>query len=195
MRKQLLVFILAALVISACGSSSSTGGALRPSSPFTEADAKVFDDGADFIGDPDGLAGRWAEDWDSEMQTRVAQSDLITTATISTLSTDIDPQQRTTYRLNAKPENALKGKAPSDDLTLSVSEDALGFVGVDRDRQRILSEGFVLFAKWYEKPDGSIGTHWHLSIASQHVLSRVRTLLERDKPKRTIIERTTTTKN
>jgi hypothetical protein len=178
-------------VLMLCACAGSAAGGAHVESPFTDADAKLFEDGVDFLADPDALAGRWAVDWETEMRGRVAASDLLAVVTVTALRTDIDPQQRTTYRLVAKASDVWKGQAPSDDLSLSVSQDAVGFSSVDGDRGRILNQQFLVFVKWYVNPSGTVSAHWHLSTASALVLTRVRAHLERQTPShRTIIKRT-----
>jgi hypothetical protein len=187
-----LVIVNMVVNITACGGAGAANG-VHPTSPFTADDGNLFEDAVEFVSDPNSLTGRWRDDWDRDLKGRVDRSDLIALVTISALQTQIDPQQRTTFRLSAQIENKMKGKAP-DDLTLVVAEDAPGYASIDAGRQRLLSEHFIVFVKWYAKPDGTVSSHWHLSIASADVAGRVHGELNRNEPpKSTVIETHTQT--
>src|SRR5215471_9682613 len=97
--------------LGACAGQSNTTAA-RVTSPFTATDSKLFDDGVDLVSDPDGLGGRWAEDWNTEMRDRVQRSDLIALVTVTTLLTDIDPEGHTTHRLVVHIDKSMKGEPP-----------------------------------------------------------------------------------
>jgi hypothetical protein len=187
MHKRASIFSFVVCLLCACGGASATG-AVHPSSPFTESDAKLFEDGVDFLADPDALQGQWAVDWETEMRSRIGLADTVAVVTVTTLRTDVDPQNRTTYRVVATVDRQWKGKVPSRDLSLSVPENAVGYVSVDRDKQRMLNTSFIAFIKWYETEDELVSAHWHLSVASERVLTRVRAHLEKQTPsKRTVI--------
>jgi hypothetical protein len=172
--------------LSGCGGSTAAAGGPRPSSAFEDNDAKLFDDGVDFVADPTALADRWADDWNLEMNQRIERSDVIALVSVSTLRADVDPQQHTTYRLVAQPSETLKGKAPSE-LTLLSPEGTVGFSSVDRDKQRVLEDQFVVFIKWYERPEGQVDAHFHMSVAAEKILAHVRGRLESRRPKHTTI--------
>lgn len=189
MRSTLAICATGLLLLSfgtACGSSTAAGG-VHPTSPFTDADAKLFEDGVDFVSDPAALGGRWAEEAEREAIGRIDAADAITVVTVTALRTDIDPQQRTTYGIATTTVENIKGTLGGDPITLSVSGDAPGYATIDRDRQRLLNERLVAFVKWYAKHDGTVGTHFHLSIASPVVLQQVRQRLDRNKPSKSII--------
>lgn len=189
MRSRGILFVVIALgsALAACGGGAATG-AMRPTSKLTEQDSAWFEDAVDFVADPSALTGRWAEDWDRDLRGRIARGDLVAIITVSTLQTQIDPEQRTTFRLTTQVQKTLKGKAPAD-LTLAVADDAPGYGTIEPARARLLSERFVVFAKWVKRPDGKVGARFHLSIASPEVVSRVRSELERNAPpERTILK-------
>lgn len=186
MRRSLLVLWIFVMLAGGCAGGSAAAAGPRPSSPFSDADSKLFEDGVDFVADPAVLGGRWAEDSESEAFARIDAADVIALITVNTLRTDIDPQQRTNYGLGLNVAEKLKG-AFVVDATLTVSGDAQGFASIDRDRQRLLSERFVVFVKWYAKPDGIVAGHFHLTIASPVVLEQVRSRLHGSRPSNNII--------
>lgn len=173
------LFLSVVMVLCACASSN---GVVRPSTPFSAQDQKLFDDGADLLGDPDALEGKWGVDWDTEMRGRVQSSDIIAVVAVTTLRTDVDPQGHTTYRIVVEPSHVWKGKIPPDGLTLSVKEGAIGYATIDQQKQNILNTSFIAFVKWYETPEGTVDAHWHMSIATEPVVRRVRTHMEQEAP-------------
>ena len=177
-------------MLTACGGKATTTPA-RPSSPFTEQDLKLFDDGVDLVADPDGLAGRWADDWNIEMRDRVERSDLIALLEVMTLLTDTDPEGHTTHRLVVKLDKILKGRPPSMELNLSSPDSAVGFPTIDSNKGRLLHMNLLVLLKWVEEEDGSVSSHFHLASSADKVVSRVVAHIARDKPQeRTVIERT-----
>ncbi|HKP55341.1 MAG TPA: hypothetical protein VJV78_01395 [Polyangiales bacterium] len=188
MRSFLLVIGLSCSLFSACAKPTTVPA--HPTSPFTDADLKLFDDGLDTVADPDALGGRWAEDWNNEMLERVRRSDLIAIVEVTTLLTDTDPEGHTTHRLVVSVEKAMKGKPPADEINLSTPSVATGFPSIDSNKGRLLHMHLLGLLKWIELPDGSVSSHFHLASSSDKVVSRVRALMEKDQPQnRTIIER------
>ncbi len=177
------------LALTGCGGKSVTTPAV-PSSPFTETDLKLFDDGVDLVSDPDGLAGRWADDWNIEMRDRVGRSDLIAIVEVQTQLTDTSPEGRTSHQLAVVVERVLKGKPPAMELSLSSADSSIGYPSVDQNKGRLLHMRLLALIKWVEEPDGSVSSHFHLTSSSDKVVSRVVAHIARDKPQdRTVIER------
>jgi hypothetical protein len=189
MRSSILVIVLCCASFSACAAKPTTAPA-RPTSPFTEADLKLFDDGVDMVADPDALGGRWAEDWNTEMLERVRRSDLIALVEVTTLLTDTDPESHTTHHLVVSVEKVLQGKPPADEINLASRSTAAGYPSIDTNKNRLLHMQLLLLLKWVAQPDGSIASHFQLASSSDKVVSRVRAHMELDQPQnRTIIER------
>ncbi len=130
------------------------------------------------MADPEGLEGRWREDWSRELDQRVSWSDVVAEVTVRTIRHDTDPNRQATLRLLAEPSRTLLGELP-DELELKVEQHQPGFSTVDGNDRQILNTEFVAFLKWYQAQDGSVLPHWHLSPASEPVMSRVEYLLER----------------
>lgn len=172
-----LLRALAALsLLSGCGGAQTEAVV---TSPFTGEDAVVFEDGVDFVFDPDVLEGRWREDWSRELQQRVERADIVAVVRVATLRTDVDLDRRTTYRLIATVERELLGEPPQEEMSLVVREGEGGFESVRSNERRVLDGDFVAFVKWYQTEHESVAPHWHLSPATDPVLRRVEFLVRR----------------
>lgn len=175
------VLVLAIAVAAGCGGASAS--VLRPSSPFTEEDARYFDGSVDFVEDPSALEGRWADSWDEELEERVGRLDVLAAVEVHTLRTDVDLERRRTYRLFARVDRQLYGDVELDELELVVREGEPGFPTVADNQRRVLHQPFLAFVKFAESPeDGNVRARWHLSPVSQPVLDRIQVLLEQRAP-------------
>lgn len=161
--------------LSACGSSRTQ---IQRDTRFTEEHAKVFEDGVDFVTDPEQLGGRWRKEWSREIDKRVRFSDAIARVTIHTLRTDISPKGGSTYRLIAEVDKTFVGSLPEDEIMLTVSEGARGYPTIEGNDDRILQESYFVFIKWYENEDGKVAPHWHLSPTNEPVAERLKWLIE-----------------
>jgi hypothetical protein len=175
---------VAGVEITGCASAGGVSGLHRPSSPFMEADKLLFADGIDMIGEPDGLSGRWAEDWATELRDRVERSDLIAVLTVNTLRTEVSPDQRTTHWLVAEVGDVLKGQYDGE-LGLAAMETSIGFDSVERERTNILHKPMVVFAKWVADDAGVVRAHWHLAPATKNIVNAVRLSLAGARPTQT----------
>ena len=156
-----------------CAGASGPANVPSPSSPFLETDGPLFEDGVDLISDPEGLSGRWAEDWNREMHERVQRSDVIALLIVNTLTTDVSPEQRRTHRLVTEVGDALKGKYQGE-LALASAEDSLGFDSVDRERGNLLKRTLIVFVKWARDSAGIVRPRWHLAAGSKTIINAVR---------------------
>ncbi|MBN1653045.1 MAG: hypothetical protein JXA30_04645 [Deltaproteobacteria bacterium] len=152
---------------------------MSASSEFTATHAEFFEDGIDYVANPEALEGRWLQEWQRELEKRLEYSDFIGVITVNTLRTDIDPGRRTSYRLLATVDKSLYGNAPQEGLSLVVRDGQAGYETVDGNQRRILNEKFVVFVKWYETEDDSVLAHWHLSPASKTIVQHVQELIDR----------------
>ena len=177
--------VLAALCLS-CAGSHGPVQAPSPSSPFLDSDKPLFEDGVDLMADPEGLSGRWAEDWSRELHERVERSDLIALLTVNTLSTDVSPEQSSTHRLVAEVGDVLKGKFQGE-LALASSEDSIGFDSVDRERGNILRRPLIVFAKWVRDEAGIVRPRWHLAVGSKTIVEAVRLEIAGERPDSTTV--------
>ena len=137
--------------------------------PTTPEQERVFEHGVDFVAALEGLEGRWREDWDRDLQLRVGGSDYIGIVHIDTLLTETNPEQRVSHTLNGSVERSLLGDAR--DVQLRVSEGQPGFPTIHDNLQRIESRDFIVYVKWFLDGDGDRAAHFHLSPASDVIIS------------------------
>ena len=156
------------LGFAACGGRSSANVQYTASSPEQE---RAFEHGVDFIAALEGIEGRWRNDWEHDLQVRVASADFIGTVKVKTLLTETDPEQRVTHRLVGTVERTLSGDAGKE-VELRVREGQLGFATVHDNLQRIQDRSFVAFVKWYRDDAGEKAAHFHLSPASEAIITQ-----------------------
>lgn len=168
--------LVLAFVLSACGGSSEE---VVQGAPLTSEEAVFFENGVDFVADPEALEGQWREDWSRELDQRVRRSDVMAYIEVTTLRTDVDLDRRTTYRLFVSAEQELLGEVPEDLMLRSKQGDG-GYGTLGNNEHRLLNGKFVLFLKW-ELPEGAseLVPRWHLSPNVDSVSQRVEYLLER----------------
>lgn len=163
-----LLIVALLLVSGACGGKSPSKVEYTQTTPEQE---RVFEHGVDFVAALEGLEGRWRDDWDRDLQTRVASADFIGTIKVKTLLTETDPEQRVTHRLVGTVERTLTGKADKE-IELRVREGQPGFPTVHENLQRIQDRDFVAFVKWYRDDVGERAAHFHLSPASDVIVGQ-----------------------
>jgi hypothetical protein len=163
-------------LVVACGGTAAVAPPVAASLP-AELET-VYENGADFVDDPEILQGRWRDDWSQELDSRVRTADIIAIVNVPTLRTDIDPEGRMTFRLNSVVDTSILGDA-SGEIPLESHQGELGFTGVRSNERRIQSQPMVLFLIWAADEDGSTIARWHLSPGTEQVISRVRYLAER----------------
>jgi hypothetical protein len=148
--------------------ASCAGSAPRVESapPLTPAQAQAFDHGVDFVATLDGLEGRWRDDWDRDLSTRVEIANRIALVTVRTLRTDLDPQQQVTYRLVAEVDRELVGREGPKEIELAVSAEERGFSSVHENLARIADRQYIAYVT-----AGPDGPSWHLSPATPQVVS------------------------
>ena len=182
--------------LSLVGSMSLGCGAAPPTeptiTPFLPEHARLFEDGIDFVANPEDLEGRWRDDWEEELDQRVGACDVIALVTVHTLRADVEPNRRTTRRIVTNVERILFGEMSGSERTLRVAETAVGYSSVAGNERRILNQPFIAFIKWVRDPDGSIQAHFHLSPGAEAVIDRVIELVHlrsgtRPEDRRTIV--------
>jgi hypothetical protein len=167
MRRRSVASLFACLLsLGACGGAEQVVRR-EPLPPLTEEQAVLFDDGVDLIEDPAALEGRWYEDWQQELERRLAEADEVALGKVQTVRADVDLSRRTSYRVVFTVEHAFKGD-PGNELTLSVRDSALGYASVERNRERLLQRTFVAFIKRAGSDDGLAVEvpHFHLTPPS-----------------------------
>jgi hypothetical protein len=175
MRKLRTFLMAVAVLASACAGTSATAGGFRPTSELTADDALVFEDGVDFVADPDALDGQWRDNWNAELRHRMDRSDVVAVVEVSTLRTDEDPSGHTTLRVIVAVNNVFKGSAEGD-IELLAHAGSVGYSSVERGGKRMLEQSFVAFVKWYATDTGMVAAHWHLSPASPSILAAIQSI-------------------
>jgi hypothetical protein len=165
LRAPLLALSLALPLVACAGSSPKVNYA----APTPEQE-RVFEHGVDFVAALEGLEGRWRDDYEKDLQERVAGSDFIGVVKVGTMLTETDPEQRVTYRLVGTIKRTIAG-TDLKDLELRVRQGQLGFPTIQENLQRLEQREFVVFVKWYQDDQGERAAHFHLSPASEQIVS------------------------
>lgn len=146
-------------------------GASRPgpavSSPFTDRDAQLFDDGVDLMEDPDALHGSWLADWHRELSERLERSDVIVEGDVISTHVDSDPDQRKTYRVVLAVRRVHHGDLGEgvSEVSLTSREGSLGYASIASNPERVLRRPFVAFMKYVEGPRGPVA-RFHITPPS-----------------------------
>ncbi|MDD9940356.1 MAG: hypothetical protein OXU20_04740 [Myxococcales bacterium] len=173
-----------------CASGPSPAPGPRPSSPLTQQDLALFDDGVDFVSDPAGLSGGWLQAWKTELDGRLARADVVAIVGIASVSRSEQGQDgRRKFVLSPRTERVVKGNWP-DGAPLVSSQGGPGFASLLRGQQRVLEGKYVLFAKWTTAEDGSVLPRWHLSRVGGAVMELMAQRLGVG-PERTVVIRRT----
>ena len=138
--------------------------------PTTPEQLRVFEHGVDFVAALEGIEGRWRDDWDRELQERVGAADFIGTIHIQTLLTETDPEQVVTHRLVGRVGRTILGDEEKT-VELRVRESDKGFPTIHDNLTRIQSHDFLAYVRWYKDDVGERAAHFHLSPASEPVVS------------------------
>ena len=188
-----IALVFALVLFTGCGGGTHS---IRVTSEFTSEHAELFEDGFDFVKEPAALEGQWLEDWQREIQSRVANSDYIAVVTVTTLRTDVDPERRTSFRVVGDIERPLYGSIPDRELDLTVDENAVGYASVRDNQELFLNQVFVAYVKWYEDEEGEVAAHWHLSPASEGIVGATEKLVkERTEEKKKLVRKVVVHKN
>ena len=158
------------------------------SGEFTPEHAELFEDGFDFVKAPGSLEGEWLEGWRQDIEKRVNNSDFVAVITVTTLRTEVNLDRQTSYRVVAEIERKLYGDYPASEIELTTDENAYGYASVKENQEQYLNRVFVAYVRWYEKADGEVGGHWHLSPGSEAVVSATESLIAQrtDKTKKKV---------
>ena len=129
----------------------------------------LFDDGVDLIEDPDALQGRWKDEWERELDDRIAQSDFVSTGAVKTIRVEVNPEGRESYHLTFEVDRNLKGNAPRGQISLSSRGGASGYASLDQYRERMLNRELVAFVRYAKEQSGAVVTHFHLAPPSEAI--------------------------
>jgi hypothetical protein len=164
--RSLSIAVLLAIGLFACGGAAKKANY----TPATPEQLRVFEHGVDFVAALEGIEGRWREDWDRELQERVGGADFIGIVRVETLLTETDPEQVVTHRLVTRVIRTIAGEAGKT-VELRVREGEVGFPTIHDNVTRIQAREFLAYVKWYKDDLGERAAHFHLSPASEPVVS------------------------
>ncbi len=133
---------------------------------------RFFDDGVDMVGDPSKISGKWAYEQQDELTGRVQLADLIARVEILSVQTHRNIDGIETKRLTVEIVEIKYGHSPEQQLSLASLRDAPGHTLIQRYEKRLTGH-FILFIRWFETDDGSLGHHFHLSPATSIIESEV----------------------
>ena len=149
------------------------GGGFAAGRPWDAAnEATVFDDGIDVIDDPAKLSGEWAFRARRDLESRSNLADMVAVVTIISVQTMKDVDGVEAHRVDALLKKALYGSSPTKNLVLKSSASALGNALIMRHEGR-LTGSYLVFLRWFEQEDGSLGHHFHLSPSSPAIMEKV----------------------
>lgn len=185
--KSLHVLALLCSLLAACGGASPKVA----SAPITAEQERVFEHGVDFVAALEGLDGKWREDYERDLQERVAGADFIGIVKIGTLLTETDPEQRVTFRMVGTIKRTIAGQELKE-IELRVREGTSGFPTIQENVQRIDAREFVVFVRWYVDDQGERAAHFHLSPASEQIVNATESsaVLAKKAPSQSPTERT-----
>ncbi len=148
---------------------------IRPSSPFTSAMARDFDDSVDYVFNLEDIGGHQAAEIQRQLDSLARTSDVIALARIETVTVSQDTDGQQNYRLIAHVTESLKGVVPEDNrIAIRASQGQPGYNTVSGRQDRLQAGNWVLFVKWYTDGANEVRAHWHLSPQSEGLLARVR---------------------
>jgi len=165
------------LCLSGCATTGASTSTSSPTSAYSDGDAKLFDDGVDFIGSVLALEGQWQVDWEAELRARTAAASTVAVVTVHTLTTHTDPRHSLTHRLFVKPVRVLAGSMDPEGLHLASDEASRGFRTVNSNLRKLASGRYLLYAKKFRSETGVEALHWHLSPASEEVVAATSRML------------------
>jgi hypothetical protein len=177
MRRAWLSGVLCALVVLTAACGGGTG--IRPSSPLTAEHRRLFDNGFDWLTQPEALTGAWRDQWQEALELRVSESDLVAVVRLRALRADQNPEGRTTYRLIVDVDQVLFGTAPGSELSLTSTDDDPGYTSVRAKEQSAAGNDFIAYIKWYSDEYDIVQGRWQLTPASQALRDQTQALVAR----------------
>lgn len=166
--------LVAAFVAPGCASTGSNGRITAR--PFPAELGRHFDDGADYIENVEELGGRVAAEWRTSIDTLAREADLIVVVHVETVTGADDAASSRNYRLTALSRGApLRGTVARDGIVdLRTEEGAAGYNTIRGNYSRLQSRNFLLFARYYNDPEGVVRPRWHLTPDTPAAQQRAR---------------------
>jgi len=171
----ILVLTLSALLLAA-----GCGGGFKVGSPWNPNESRFFDDGIDLIKQPSKLGGEWAYNHEEELDARVNLGDLTCLVSVLTVQTTTDLDGKEAKRIEAQVTEVFYGNTPTEKIVLQSSKDSLGYPLIVRHERHLTGE-FLAFIRWFDREDGSLGHHFHLSPSSLEMRKKVQAMIDKRK--------------
>ncbi len=172
MALKLTVPLLAiALFTVACGTAFKTGN------PWNPGESRLFDDGIDLLADPGKLSGKWGYEAENELDARSNLADMVAVVEILSVQTNTDLDGKQAKRIAIKVVKTLYGSSPSSQFPVISAEDSFGYKLIIR-HEASLSGRQIMFIRWFDEENGSLGSHFHFSPYSKALTSSLKTRLE-----------------
>lgn len=174
-------FVTAGIVAASLAGCASAGlpAAREPTSAFVDVDHVLFDNGIDFVENPEALTGNWRADVERELQQRIERSDIVGLIKVETLVVERDPEGAKKLVLSTAVADVWKGQL-DEEQALVVGPAQAGYGALERAQTRVLEGQYVLFLKWAEDESGRVSGRFHLSPSSEAVVSAVKRALGKD---------------
>jgi len=170
----IFIFLLVAIV--GCAS-----GTFRVGDTWDPKEAAFFDDGVDVVEDYNSLSGKWAYRQEKELEGRTQLADFVGIVNILSVQTKSDFEVEAAKRIDIEIVEAIYGETPAGTIQLVSTREAPGHQLILRYERRLDGKHLV-FIRWFQQDDKSLGHHFHLSPASEYLVAKVKA--EMDKRRR-----------
>ena len=164
-----MILWAAAIVVAGCG------GQLQAGPKWWKAEARFFDDGVDLVEDPAGFSKALAKEQLDLLGARTRRADSVAVVDIQSVQTITERHGLRGEYLSAQVVEPLCGEKTPESLTLVSAESSAGFGTLERHQDRLMGRQ-LLFLRLFERGDGTLGHHFHLSPASAEMIPLVKEL-------------------
>lgn len=170
------VYTISFLAIVGCA-----GGTFRVGETWDPQEASLFDDGVDVVKDYNSISGKWAYRQEKELDGRMQLADFVGIINVLSVQTKSDFEVEAAKRIDIEIVETIYGEAPANKIQLVSTREAPGHQLLLRYEHR-LDGNQMVFIRWFQRDDKSLGHHFHISPASEYVVSKVKA--EMDKRRR-----------
>ena len=114
---------------------------------------------------------------EEELDARANLADMIAVVTVMSVQTNEDIDGKESKKIDITVGDILYGASPSSEFALRSTKDSLGYSLILRHEDSLQGK-HIVFVRWFDAEDGSLGHHFHLSPASEKLLGSVRRMAE-----------------
>lgn len=144
-----------------------------------------FDDGVDLVEDISALSGNWAYRHTKETDGRIQLADFVGVVKILSVQTKSDFNVEIAKRIDIEVVESIYGNTPGNIVQLLSNREAPGHQLLLRYEKRLTGKRLV-FIRWFEQKDKTIGHHFHISPASDYLVSKIRAAMDMRKRKEAV---------